>query len=62
MNINVNAMPQTHSTSRRNRPTVVKDEEDDYDLEDPFIDDGSSDEYVPNEVDDETDDETDDDL
>lgn len=50
--------PTPRRNRQNNRVTVINgdsDEEDDYDLEDPFIDDGSSDEYIPE-------DETDDDL
>lgn len=50
----MNTVPQSNQPQRRNRIAVSynrlvddSDAEDDYDLDDPFIDDGSSDEYVP---------------
>jgi len=58
--VNANPIPRQPRNRQNNRRVVTNidlDEEDDYDLEDPFIDDGSSDEYVPDESDD-----TDDDL
>lgn len=37
---------------RRQRNQAVYDSEDDYDYDDPFIDDGSSDEYHPSDSED----------
>jgi len=66
--VHVNAVPvppQSNPTPRRNRNSraVVdqddSDAEDDYDVLDPFIDDGSSDEYIPDGGDESDDDEED---